>query len=206
MLSLDDPRWKELDHRGWSSGVRSSLDPDAPFVPDELAKLLDAPSDLERFGSLWPYLCSEGTAWDAAYAAVPYAVELARRLPPAQRFEYLYFAGLVVIRSGGVRFEYLYFAGLVVIRSGGVGQGSLSWVKPYLLEGYQRAVAEALPLLAETLVCPQDPTETRYLLAAAAAFKGNPELGEVLNELHSICGQCPRCGELVYPDEFQQLA
>jgi hypothetical protein len=188
MLSLDDPRWKELDHRGWSSGVRSSLDPDAPFVPDELAKLLDAPTDLERFGALWPYLCSEGTAWDAAYAAVPYAVELARRLPPAQRFEYLYFAGLVVIRSGGV------------------GQGSLSWVKPYLLKDYQRAVADALPLLAETLVCPQDPTETRYLLAAAAALKGNHELGEVLNDLQSSCGQCPRCGEQVYPDELQQLA
>ena len=187
MLSLDDPRWKDLGHRGWSPGDRSCLDTDAPIVPDELAKLLRAPSDIERFRSLWPYLCSEGTAWDAAYAVVPYAVELATRLPPAQRPEYLCFVGLVVICSGPAQ------------------EGSLD-IKPYLLEDYRRAVTEALPLLAETLVCPQGPTETRYLLAAAAAVKGNPELGEVLNELHSICGECPRCGEQVFPDELQRLA
>jgi hypothetical protein len=71
MLSLDDPRWLDLNHRGWAQGTRYGLDPNAPFVPDELARLLQDPSDLKRFRSLWPYLCSEGTAWAAAYAALP---------------------------------------------------------------------------------------------------------------------------------------
>src|SRR5262245_27039958 len=88
MLTLDDPRWKELNHRGWSRGTRYCMDPHAPSVPDELAKLLETPSDHGRFSSLWPYLCSEGTAWAAAYAAVPYAIEIAKRLPPTERFEY----------------------------------------------------------------------------------------------------------------------
>ena len=31
MLALDDPRWKELDHRGWTEGKRDDLDSDAPL-------------------------------------------------------------------------------------------------------------------------------------------------------------------------------
>src|SRR5262245_27033477 len=38
-LPLDDPRWKELNHRNWSHGKRSDRTPDAPFVPDELSEL-----------------------------------------------------------------------------------------------------------------------------------------------------------------------
>jgi hypothetical protein len=185
MLSLDDPRWKELNHRGWTAGARFHLDPDAPFVPDELGPLLNDPSDIDRFGSLWPYLCSEGTAWAAAYAVVPYALELARRVSPDQRFEYLYFIGLVVMCScpeGGDSFA----------------------IQPYLEESYRRSLADALPLLAETLVIPHDVTETRYLLAAMAALKRHIKLGDVLNHLDCICGECPRCGECVYPEELQE--
>jgi hypothetical protein len=63
--------------------------------------------------------------------------------------------------------------------------------------------AEALPLLAETLVWPHGPTETRYLLAAAAALMGHKKLADVLNHLDCICQECPKCGECVYPDELQ---
>jgi hypothetical protein len=69
VLTLDDPRWPSLDHRGWSDGGRSG-DDDAPFVPDELRYLQGNPTDRARFTALWPYLCSEDTAWPAAYAAV----------------------------------------------------------------------------------------------------------------------------------------
>jgi hypothetical protein len=185
MLALDDPRWKELNHRGWTKGERYHFDPEAPFAPEELAKLLENPSDMERFRSLWPYLCSEGTAWAAAYAAVPYAVELAKRLRPELRFEHLCFVGLVVMCSCPE-------------------QGESFAIKPYLTESYQRALAEALPLLAETLVCRHDTTETRYLLATAAALKGHRRVGGVLEHLDCICGRCPKCGEYVYPEELQQ--
>jgi hypothetical protein len=187
MLSLDDPRWKELNHRGWTDGVRYHLDPDAPFVPDELARLLNDPADIERFRFLWPYLCSEGTAWAAAYAVTPYTVELARRVPPDQRFEYLYFIGLVVICSCPAA-------------------GDSFAIKSYLAESYRHSLTDALPLLAETLVVPHGATESRYLLAAIAALKGHVKLGRVLNDLDCICGQCPRCGEDVFPQELQEAA
>jgi hypothetical protein len=193
MLPLDDPRWRELDHRNWSHGKPSARVPDAPFVPDELAKLLNNPADLERFNDLWPWLCSEGTSWPAAYAAVPYAVDLARRLPPDKRFEYLYFVGLVAICSGPEQAE-SHSAGSLI---------ATGWIKPYLIAGYRQALAAALPLLGETLAVHHGTDETRYLLAAAAALKGHCKLGEVLNHMDCICGECPKCGEQVYPDELQ---
>jgi hypothetical protein len=68
MLALNDSRWKDLDHRGWSVGKRFALDPDAPDVAEELSALLKEPGDVDRFLSLWPDLCSEGTAWSAGLA------------------------------------------------------------------------------------------------------------------------------------------
>ena len=100
MLALDDERWKDLPHRGWSKGKRSKLDPDAPFIPDELKKLIDDPKDFKTLRYISPYLCSEGTTWDAAFAAIPYLVELAKRLSPKERLDYLIFLGFMVIDAG----------------------------------------------------------------------------------------------------------
>jgi hypothetical protein len=172
MLPLDDIRWKDLDHRGWTKGQRYSLDPEAPYVPEELKKILEMPAKIELFGALWPYLCSEGTAWAAAYAVVPYAVEIAKRLPPEQRLEHLYFIGLVVMCSCPREAES--FA-----------------IKEYLVADYQQALIEALPLLAETLCCRHDQMSTCYLLAATAALKGHRQLAGVLDGLD---GACPHCG------------
>jgi hypothetical protein len=151
-----------------------------------LGKLLESPSDIRRFRALWPYLCSEGTAWAAAYAAVPYAVELARRLPPELRFEYLFFVGLVVTCSCPE-------------------QGESFELKPYLEDTCDRALDEALPLLAETLLCAHSGMETRYLLASAAALKGHPELADVLGSIECISAQCPRCGTIVFPDRLERV-
>lgn len=128
---------------------------------------------------------SSGFAWAAAYAVVPYAVELARHVPDDQRFEYLYFIGLVVMCSCP-------------------DQGDSFEIKSYLAESYRRSLAEALPLLAETLAIRHDATESRYLLAAMAALNGHIKLGRVLNDLDCICGQCPRCGEDVFPEQLQE--
>jgi len=106
-------------------------------------------------------------------------------VPAAQRFEYLCFVGLVVMYSCP-------------------DQGESFEVKPYLLKSYQQALAEALPLLAQTLLARHEVTETRYLLATAAALKGHRKLGEVLEHLDCICGECRQCGAVVYPDELQE--
>jgi hypothetical protein len=169
MLDLDDNRWKELDHRGWANGTRSELDLDAPFVPDELRILMAAPLDLDRFTTLWPYLCSECTTWPAAYAAAPYLVEIASKLSPSERYEYVVVVGQIATYA------------------------SPQEIKPYLADSYRNALEKALPLLSETMLVSHNPTDTRYLLSAAAALKGHPELGEILASL-DVFTECPECG------------
>jgi hypothetical protein len=169
MLHLEDDRWNELDHRNWSNGSRSSLDPEAPFVPDELRLLMADPQDLGRFQNLWPYLCSEGTTWPAAYAATPYLVEIAGRLSPRERFEYVIVVGFIATHA------------------------TPDTIEPYLLDSYRNALSRALALLAETVTGSHDSTETRYLLSAAAALKGHPKLGEILDGLDTLT-ECPECG------------
>jgi enamine deaminase RidA (YjgF/YER057c/UK114 family) len=176
MLALDDPRWPDLNHRGWSAGGASYGDPDSPVVADELRYLLANPADRQRFTALWPYLCSEGTAWPAAYAAVPYLVQIARQLSPAERFEHVYVVGLVVMCSGTY----------------GRTPGGLP---ADIAAAYRHALPQALTLLTETLTAPHDLDATRYLLAAAAALKGHPALGDALNDL-GLLARCQNCGHL----------
>jgi hypothetical protein len=184
-LPLDDPRWKDLDHRNWRDGKRSDRATDAPFIPDELEKLIEDPTDLERFTRLWPWLCSEGTTWAAAYAAVPYIVSFAKQLRPDQRFEYLCVVGLIVTDACPE-------------------EGNSFETKDYLVESYQRALELALPLTTETLLSRHDVTQTRYLLATVAALQGHRRLAKVLQDMDCICGECPKCGECVYPAELQE--
>ncbi|WP_405953758.1 hypothetical protein [Streptomyces phaeochromogenes] len=174
MMPLDDPRWPALDHRGWSKGQGSA--PDAPFVPDELRHLMADPMNGGHFNDLWPYLCSEGTAWPAAYAAVPYIVMIARGLPPAKRDEYLYVVGLVAMCSGEL------------------GETPAD-LPDDIADAYRQALPEAMTLLADTLATAEhDQITTRYLLAAAAALKGHPEYAEILNDL-DVFAECQSCGE-----------
>jgi hypothetical protein len=175
MISLDDSRWPALDHRNWSGGHGG---PDAPFVPDELRRLTADPSDGERFGDLWPYLCSEGTAWPAAYAAVPHLVALARVLPPART----------------ERDDYLYVVGLVAMCSGERGEVPAD-LPADIADAYHQALPEALALLTQTLAAgTHDQSTTGYLLAATAALKGHPEYADILNDL-DVYAECQSCGE-----------
>jgi hypothetical protein len=185
LLPLDDPRWRELDHRNWRGGRRSEWSPDAPFVPDELAELAKNPADRKRFSDLWPWLSSEDTTYAAAYAAVPYIVTFAEQLPPEERFEYLCFVGIAEANSSPA------------------GGESLA-IKEYLQSGYRRASSRALALIGETLGVEHDVSDTRYLLAAAAAMKGHRKLAKVLQDMDCISGACPKCGETVFPEELQQ--
>jgi hypothetical protein len=156
-------------------------------VPAELGHLLAKPADPHRFSRVWPYLCSEGTAWPAAYAAVPHAVELAAKLPPEQRLEPLFFVGRVVQCS-----------------SGKIGDGDWE-IRPFLLEAYCEALAAALPLIAEMVAVPFNKLETRYLLATMAALKGHVGLAQFLDDFDSIGDACPKCGEWVYCTKMQEL-
>jgi hypothetical protein len=181
MLPLDDPRWLNLGHRNWSPGDAPGAG-DVPFVPDELRLLLADPRDHERFGDLWPHLCSEDTPWPAAYAAVPYIVAIARDLPPAERDHYLIIVGFIAACSGPYGH---------VLRE----------VPDDIAADYRRSLPEALALLTEQLATPQSLADIRRIFAAAAALQGHGEFSEFLFDL-DLHAECESCGEplLALPD------
>jgi hypothetical protein len=76
----------------------------------------------------------------------------------------------------------VYVVGLVVMCSGAYGR-TPGGLPADITTAYRHALPQALALLAETLTVPHDEATTRYLLAAAAALKGHPSLGDVLNHL-----------------------
>jgi hypothetical protein len=177
MLLLDDERWKDLNHRGWVNGRQHELDPDAPYIPDELRALLEDPLDIDRFDNISPYLSSEGSTWEAAFPATPYIVEIAKRLPPSKRASHLITLGFIVVNAGP---EYKLDADL----------------EPYL-EDFQKALSVAMSLLAETILEEFDSVHTRYLLATAAALKGHTNLADVLQSLDCYT-ECPECNAEVF--------
>ena len=141
MLPLDDPRWYELAHRNWVNGSPVG-DPDAPFVPEVLANLYEAPEDTQSFSQLWPYLCSEGTTYAAAYAAIPHILRIAAALPPVDRGEYLIFVGLALAHASP-------------------DAGEAYAIKPYLRADLDRAKQEALPFTLEGLRVASDERTVR---------------------------------------------
>ncbi len=153
VLSLDDPRWGELRTRNGNGA----------WVPAWLREL-DGSADVAPFSERWDELCSEGTAWSAAYAAMPHLVRLAARVPPADRLELATVFGLIVM--------------------GQEPDDPDASVPADLRPGFERAVAEALPLVAEVLGVPQDDErDLRYVLMAVSALTGHTLLAECLDTL-----------------------
>jgi hypothetical protein len=160
-LPLDDKRWGEL----WSR------EGPARNMPELIAHLLEHPEDEEAFGHLNDAACSDGTTWSAGYAAMPYLVEMARKLPPAKRWDVLTTIGWIVTAASPE-------SDVVHIR-----------IEPYVEEGYHQAIKDSLPLLLETLQCEQTEREFVGLLFTAAALKGHPQLAAVLANLDA-CEHC----------------
>jgi hypothetical protein len=152
-LPLNDPRWASLHHR-----LGSAAD-----VPARLQHLLNSPHDRGAFSELWPYLCSEDTTYSAAFAAAPYVLEIAERLPAGERFEHLIFLGLT---------------------------RTYSWpdvhVPDFLADAYEDTRGRALALVGAELAFEHDPATTCYLLAAAAALKGYPKIAKAIECLDLI--------------------
>jgi hypothetical protein len=144
-------------------------------MPQWIADLLEHPEDAAKFDHLNDAACSDGTTWSAGFAAAPYIVEMARKLPPAQRLNILTTIGWIItaacLESDDVHYR----------------------LEPYLAESYHQAVRDCLPLLAETLQCEHKANDVTGLLFAAAALQGHIKLAEVLANLDA----CPHCSEIL---------
>ena len=169
MLALNSPRWVTLEIRSGS----------AIAVPNEITYLLEHPGNEERLGDLSSELCSEGTAWSAAYAAVPYLLEIARQSLKAREYA-LVSIGFVVMCSGDTR------------------------VPDDLQVAYRDALSKTLPLLLETMHLPASGEALRYQFLAVAALKGHLALAELMNLL-DVDIVCPACNESL-GDVFEALS
>ena len=72
MLSLDDPRWRELRHAYGDAG-------DVPALLRSLALSTEpkAGHRTEPWFTLWSSLCHQGDVYTASYVAVPHIVQIA---------------------------------------------------------------------------------------------------------------------------------
>ena len=167
-LPLDSPRWSQL----WTR-----MGPGAYPVPQALRDFGDDPSDLERFRELWAELCAEETTYDAAFAAVPYLMDFAARVDPADADEYLIVAGLIATYVSDVPSD----------------------LEPAFRTAMHRGLTLALDRLEN---CTTD-ADLRYLLASVAAMRGRTDLAAVLQDLDAIQDPCPTCGTVVRPSALQ---
>jgi hypothetical protein len=160
-LGLDDPAWAHLDQRNGS----------AEWVPGRLAHLLSHPEDTAAFSELWPHLASEGSAYSAGHAALPYVLDIAERLPPGMRAEYLAFVGILLV-------------------------GTDQSVRREVRDAYEASLPRALELVVTELPFHHTSPDTRFLLATTAALKGYPKVADVLQAL-DVLMDCPACGEKI---------
>jgi len=167
-IPLDSPRWGRL----WTR-----MGPGAYPVPQALRDLDDDPSDLELFREMWPEICAEETTYDAAFACLPYLMDLAGRRDNAHSDEYLIVAGLIATYASDVPSD--------------------------LEPAYRAAMHRGLTLALERLESCGTGAELRYLLATVAAMRGRTDLAEVLQDLDAIQEPCPTCGTVVHPSELR---
>jgi hypothetical protein len=164
-LPLDDQRWAQL----WSS------DGPARNMPDLISYLLEHPDKADAIGNLQLAACSDGTTWSGGFAALPYLVEIARKLPPAQRLDVLTAIGWIVI---GTTPE---------------PEDPHARLEPYLEEAFTQAIRDSVPLAAESLQSDLDERDMAGVFFVIAALKGHIPLAGVLANLDS----CEHCNEIL---------
>jgi hypothetical protein len=89
VLSLDDPRWAELQHAYGS----------AKDTPELLRRVYDDPDDSDAWYELWGSICHQGTAYQASFAAVPHLVAIAERSAACDRADALSLVACIVISA-----------------------------------------------------------------------------------------------------------
>ena len=90
MLSLESPRWSELQH---AYGQAS----DIPVLLKQLAEVPDSKDDKEPWFTLWSSLAHQGDVYSASFAAVPHVVQALSSSPLKADFTYFQFPAWVEI-------------------------------------------------------------------------------------------------------------
>jgi hypothetical protein len=173
MLSLDDPRWYELQSD--YSGPHKFL----PALRRLAANPASAPGVVREFEE-HDYVCHQRCPCQTALAVVPHFIHAAGRLPPPARVNLLGAAG--------------FYALLIGVPAEAVGGMALPG---WLADDYHQAVRDALPLTGEALAAApsgEDPEADQLrLMMALAAFHGR-RTGWVLARVALGVESCRSCG------------
>ena len=154
MLSLDSPKWSELEH---AYGKAS----DTPGLLRQLQSLPPSDSDKEPWFSLWSSLAHQGDVYSASFAAVPHVVHFLSQAPLKADFSFFQFPAWVEIYR----------------------QKSSVPIPNELEADYFAALARLPSLVAAAADREWDSGFLRCALSAIAASKGFGSVAEAVMEL-----------------------
>lgn len=154
MLSLDDPRWSELQHAYGGAA-------DIPALLKQLADLPSSENNKEPWFSLWSALAHQGDVYSASFAAVPHVVEALASAPSKADFSYFQFPAWVEVCRA----------------KKGVA------VPEEIAPAYFEALSRLPALVAAAASRQWNEGFLRCALSAVAAAKGQPVVAEAVLEL-----------------------
>jgi hypothetical protein len=157
MLSLDDPRWKELRH---AYGA-------AADVPDLLRALALSTGPKEGYRdepwfSLWSSLCQQGDVYTASYVAVPHIVQIASEAKEPVDFSFFQLPTAVEVARR-------------------TGRGPE--IPEAFADGYHRAITRLVENVSLHRNEPWDQSMLLSAVAAQAVAKGHVDVAEALLNL-----------------------
>jgi hypothetical protein len=176
MLSLDDKRWRSL--KTFSHSGR-----ELPTLIRRWQSAVASPDAEEVWGELRDLFLQQMTITNAAYAVLPHMVAGLARVPAGRRLDYVVDLGV----SEAARSS----PGSPAVPAG-------------LAESYTAAIAAARPLALGLLGHRMSRANYRWLVGAVCSLHGHARMADVLFNLDSVSGECPGCGETIYPDEIQE--
>lgn len=154
MLSLDDSRWRELQHAYGSAA-------DIPALLQQLMSLPDALGESEPWFTLWSSLAHQGDVFSASFVAVPHVVKALASKPSAATATYFQFPAWVEICRHRQSVP----------------------IPADLEEAYFAALAQLPALAAAAAIRPWDSGMLACVLAAIAVAKGEPVVAEAALDL-----------------------
>lgn len=154
LLSLESPRWGELEHAYGSAQ-------DIPQLLRQLNTLPSSHGKAEPWFSLWSALAHQGDVYSATFAAVPHVVNALASCPAKADQSYFQFPAWVEICRAKNEVE----------------------VPVELRTPYLEAIAKLPGLAAQVSGDPLEPSFLACTLAAVAVANGQPAMAEAALEL-----------------------
>jgi hypothetical protein len=90
MLSLDSPKWSELQHAYGNAS-------DIPYLLRQLKALPTSEDDKEPWFTIWSSLAHQGDVYSASFAAVPHVIQALKQAPAKADFCYFQFPAWVEV-------------------------------------------------------------------------------------------------------------